>query len=106
MKHKVNISQTIQDVIYTVLGILSSGFALKSFLVPNKFLDGGVTGMSLLIHELSNFNLSYVLVLANIPLIVMGAFQVNKKFAIKSLATVIGLSSVLCFFALSRSDAR
>ncbi len=95
MKHKVNISQTIQDIIYTVLGILSSGFALKSFLVPNEFLDGGVTGISLLIHEIWHFNLSIVIVLANIPLIIMGAFQVNKRFALKSLVTVIGLA--LCF---------
>jgi len=95
MKQKLNISQTLQDIIYTVLGILSSGFALKSFLVPNSFLDGGVTGISLLIHELWGFNLSYILVLANIPLIIMGGFQLNRKFAYKSLATVIGLA--LCF---------
>jgi uncharacterized membrane-anchored protein YitT (DUF2179 family) len=95
MKNKLNLSQALQDAVYTVLGILSSGFALKSFLVPNSFLDGGVTGISLLIHEIWHFNLSYVIILANIPLIVMGAYQVNKKFAFRSLAAVIGLS--LCF---------
>jgi uncharacterized membrane-anchored protein YitT (DUF2179 family) len=95
MKSKINIPGALQDIIFTILGILSSGFALKSFLVPNNFLDGGVTGISLLIHELAHFNLSYTLVLANIPLLIMGGYQVNRRFAYRSLAAVIGLA--LCF---------
>lgn len=95
MKQKLSISQTLQDIIYTVLGILFSGFALKSFLVPNEFLDGGITGISLLIHELFHVKLAFVLVLANVPLLIMGAFQVSKRFAYRSFAAVVGLA--LCF---------
>ena len=40
------------DTLYTIIGILFCGFALKGSLVPNNFFDGGVTGISLLIHEL------------------------------------------------------
>ncbi len=85
------------DLIYTVVGILFCGFALKSFLVPNEFFDGGVTGISLLIHELYNLNIAYVIVLANIPFIIMGAFQVNRAFAFKTLAAVIGLGLCLLY---------
>ncbi len=87
----------LTDIIYTGIGILFCGFALKSFLVPNKFFDGGVTGISLLLHELYHFNIAYVIVLANIPFIIMGAFQVNKTFAFKTLAAVIGLGLCLQF---------
>lgn len=66
-------------------------FALKSFLVPNSFFDGGVTGMSLLVHELYHLNIAYVIVIMNIPFIIMGAYQVNKHFAIKTFFAVIGL---------------
>lgn len=86
-----------QDIVYTVLGILFCGFALKGFLVPNQFFDGGVTGISLLIHELYHFNIAYVIILANIPFIIMGAFQVNRKFAIKTFAAVMGLGLCLLF---------
>jgi uncharacterized membrane-anchored protein YitT (DUF2179 family) len=88
----------LQDFIYIVLGILSCGFAMKGFLVPNQFIDGGVTGVSLLLHELFHFNLGISIVLLNIPFIIMGAFQVNKKFAWKTLATVVGLAICLHFF--------
>jgi len=85
------------DTIYTVLGILFCGFALQGFLVPNQFFDGGVTGISLLIHELYHFNIAYVIILANIPFIIMGMFQVNRKFAFKTSAAIIGLGLCLLF---------
>jgi len=85
------------DTVYTLAGILFSGFALKSFLIPNRFFDGGGTGISLLIHELYHFNIAYVIVLANIPFIIMGAFHVDRAFAFKTLAAVIGLGLCLHF---------
>ncbi|MES2278097.1 MAG: YitT family protein [Bacteroidota bacterium] len=85
------------DTVYIIAGILFCGFALKSFLVPNQFFDGGVTGISLLLHELYHFDIAYVIVLANIPFIIMGAFQINKAFAIKTIIAVIGLGLCLSF---------
>src|SRR5579884_2809636 len=87
----------LQDAVYTIAGALVTGFALKSFLVPNNFLDGGVTGISLLLHEIYHFNLGIVIVLANIPFIIIGSYQVNKKFAFKTLACVVLLAVFLEF---------
>jgi uncharacterized membrane-anchored protein YitT (DUF2179 family) len=86
------------DVLYTVIGILFAGFALKSFLVPNHFLDGGVTGVSLLFHELYHIPLSLLLILINIPFFILGKFQVNTSFAIKSFISAVLLTVCLEFF--------
>lgn len=91
------LSYAIQDTIYIVLGILFSAFAMKSFLVPNHFLDGGVTGISLLGHEVYHWNLGLLLILTNLPFIIMGAFQISKGFAFKTLLAVIGLAICLQF---------
>lgn len=85
------------DAFYIIAGILFAGFGLKSFLIPNVFLDGGVTGVCLLIHELWHINLAILIVAINIPFIIVGAYQVNKKFAYKTLACVIGLALCLQF---------
>jgi uncharacterized membrane-anchored protein YitT (DUF2179 family) len=85
------------DVLYTVIGILFAGFALKSFLVPNHFLDGGVTGVSLLFHELYHIPLSLLLILINIPFFILGKFQVNTSFAIKSFISAVLLTVCLEF---------
>jgi uncharacterized membrane-anchored protein YitT (DUF2179 family)/predicted metal-dependent HD superfamily phosphohydrolase len=94
---RLHLPHWLIDTIYIVAGILFCGFALQSFLIPNEFFDGGVTGISLLVHELYHKNIAYVIVLANIPFIIMGAFQVNKSFAIKTFAAVIGLGLCLSF---------
>ncbi|KAA8480196.1 uncharacterized membrane-anchored protein YitT (DUF2179 family) [Arcticibacter tournemirensis] len=91
----LRLPQQIADIVYTITGILFCGFALKSFLVPNQFFDGGVTGVSLLLHEIYHFNIAYVIVIVNLPFILMGAYQVNKTFALKTLAAVIGLGICL-----------
>ena len=97
MKVLRHLPHSVQDVVYLVAGALITGFALKSFLVPNDFLDGGVTGVSLLLHELYHFNLGIVIILANVPFIIVGAYQVNRKFALKTLACVVLLACCLEF---------
>jgi uncharacterized membrane-anchored protein YitT (DUF2179 family) len=87
----------LQDTFYTLLGILFCGFALKSFLVPNNFFDGGLTGISLLIHETYHFNIAYVIIIANIPFIIMGGIQINYTYAIKTSAAIIGLGLCLLY---------
>lgn len=96
----------LQDTLYVVIGILFCGFALKSFLVPNSFFDGGVTGISLLLHELYHWDIAYVIVIANIPFIIMGAFQINKTYAVKTILAIIGLGLCLSFihYPLVTSD--
>ncbi len=89
--------RNIIDVIYAIAGILFCGFALKGFLVPNKFFDGGITGISLLLHEIYHWNIAYVIIAANVPFVIMAAFQVNKVFAMRTFAAIIGLGLCLLF---------
>lgn len=94
-KAEHSLPEIIKDVVTVIIGILFCGFALKGFLVPNSFFDGGVTGISLLIHELYHVNIALVIVVVNIPFIIMGMFQVNKSFALKTFACVIALGICL-----------
>jgi uncharacterized membrane-anchored protein YitT (DUF2179 family) len=93
----LNIPHWLRDTLYILAGILSSGFALRGFLIPNGFFDGGVTGISLEISEFYHLPIAYVIVIANIPLIIMGSMQVGKEFAIKTRAAIIGLGLCLSF---------
>jgi uncharacterized membrane-anchored protein YitT (DUF2179 family) len=96
-KPEHSLPEILKDVVTVIIGILFCGFALKGFLVPNKFFDGGVTGISLLIHELYHKNIAFVIVIANIPFIIMGMFQVNRAFALKTFACVVALGLCLHF---------
>src|ERR1700749_2299732 len=87
----------LQDIVYIVAGILIAGFALKGFLVPNNFFDGGVTGISLLIHEIYHVNLSYVIFACNLPLIIVSYFTVSRRFAVMTSLCIVLLSLCLLF---------
>ena len=71
---KVEFTHLIRDSFLIGLGILSACFGLKGFLLPNSFIDGGVTGISLIVTELSGIPLSVLLVAINIPFLIMGFF--------------------------------
>jgi uncharacterized membrane-anchored protein YitT (DUF2179 family)/predicted metal-dependent HD superfamily phosphohydrolase len=88
---------TISDVILILMGVIITSFALKSFLVPNHFFDGGVTGIALLIHEVYHVNLAYVILLANVPFVIMSAYAINKGFAIKTFFCIALLALCLLY---------
>lgn len=88
---------TFSDMVLIIAGVIITSFALKGFLVPNKFFDGGITGISLLIHEHYEINLAYVIVLANVPFILISWFSINKGFAIKTFLCVILLGICLLY---------
>ncbi|MGH2574457.1 MAG: YitT family protein [Ignavibacteria bacterium] len=91
-KLRVSGTHLLKDFFLITLGIFSAGFGLKSFLLPNLFIDGGVTGISLLTTEVTSFPLSILIVLLNIPFIILGLKQIGKSFAIKSIIAICGLA--------------
>jgi len=87
------------DFFLVGFGILSATVGLKGFILPNNFIDGGVTGISLLVAQLTHFGLPVLIVLFNIPFVVMGYFQMGRNFAIKTITAIIGLAFCLHFFS-------
>ncbi|MFT5511989.1 MAG: uncharacterized membrane-anchored protein YitT (DUF2179 family) [Bacteroidia bacterium] len=73
---------------YTSLGVFCAIFALKGFMIPNHFLDGGVTGISILAHEILHVNISWFLILFNIPFIIMGYKKIGITFAVQMMIAV------------------
>lgn len=94
---RLNLIHNTQDVVLITIGVLLAAVGLKGFLLPNGFLDGGVTGISLLINRLTGISISLLLVLINIPFILLAYKQLSLSFTIKALAAIIGLAAALVF---------
>ena len=95
MNRKLSKELVVQDIIFLIAGIVAASIGLKSFLIPNHFLDGGVTGLSLLVHEILHWHLGLVLILFNLPFILISYKMIGKPFALKTLAADIGVSLLL-----------
>ena len=83
------------EILFLLLGVGAAGFGLKGFLIPNNFIDGGVTGISLLTHEEVKYPLALFIILFNIPFIILGWHQINKVFGIKSIFAISLLALVV-----------
>lgn len=84
-----------RDVFFITLGIFSASFGLKGFLLTNRFIDGGVTGISLLVSALTSVPLYILLIGINIPFIILAYNTVGKVFAVKTVLAISGLALVV-----------
>lgn len=88
----------MQDVFLMVLGALIAGFGLRGFIVPNHFFDGGVTGISLLVHEFyPHIHLGIITVVMNLPFVFAGFFVVNRRFVGRTFFSMLLLGACLLF---------
>ena len=89
---KVEFKHIIHDVFFIAIGILSAAFGLKSFLLPNMFIDGGAMGISLIVAEMTQLPLSILIVGVNIPFLILGFSTISRRFAIRSIVAIILLA--------------
>jgi uncharacterized membrane-anchored protein YitT (DUF2179 family) len=80
-----------------VMGILSAGLGLKGFLMSSRFIDGGVTGVSMLLSNVLGIPLAILILVINLPFIALAYRQIGRSFAIKSTIAIGGLSLCLAF---------
>jgi len=85
------------NILLIILGIFSAGLGLKGFLLSSRFIDGGVTGVSMLLANVMGWPLAILILVINLPFIALGYRQIGKAFAIKSTLAIAGLSLVLAF---------
>jgi uncharacterized membrane-anchored protein YitT (DUF2179 family) len=78
-----------------LLGIFSAGMGLKGFLMSSRFIDGGVTGISMLVSDVLGFPLSILILLINLPFVAVGYRQIGTRFALKSVLAIAGLAVCL-----------
>src|SRR6266404_3831310 len=91
------ITRAALNTTLVVFGILSAGFGLKGFLLSSRFIDGGVTGISMLLADVLGWPLSILILVINLPFIALGYRQIGRAFAIKSTVAIAGLSACLAF---------
>ena len=96
MKHSKTYS-LISEYVQIAIGIILASIGLKAFLLPNGFLDGGVTGIALLVRSQIDINISILLVVLSIPFLVLGYYTVSKRIVLKSIVSILGLALFIQF---------
>ena len=95
--------KTIISFFMLTVGVIFASYALETFLIPNTILDGGVTGISIIISKLTNIPLSILVLILNIPLIYIGYKNMGRGFLIRTVYSMILFSLSLSYFSYFES---
>lgn len=91
---------SLSSITYTVLGVASAVVALQGFMIPNHFLDGGVTGISILVEEIFGIHISLLLIAFNIPFLILGYKHLGKTFSVSATLAVLLLAALMTFVSI------
>lgn len=94
---KLTVKQKMKKLFFIVLGAIIVAFALETFFVPAGIIDGGVTGIALILNKITGWSLGIFLLALNIPFILLGYKQIGMSFALSSVigVSVMSLGTVL-----------
>lgn len=99
-KIKNKTARNILTFIMLIIGTIIAAAALECFLIPNTILDGGITGISIIIYKLFQVPLWLLVIVINIPFIFIGYKNLGKNFLIRTLISMISFAFFLSFFEL------
>lgn len=91
---------SVSSIVYSILGVLSAMIALEGFMLPNHFLDGGVTGISILVEAILGVPFTTLLVVFNIPFLYLGYKKIGKTFAVRALFAIVLLTILMHFIEI------
>jgi uncharacterized membrane-anchored protein YitT (DUF2179 family) len=77
------------SILFTILGVFSAIIALDGFMIPNHFIDGGITGISILFSQVLDIDIRFLLIGLNIPFILIGYKIIGKTFAVQTTISII-----------------
>ena len=97
MPPSTTVSRELRNCALIVTGILSAGLGIHGFLLTSNLIDGGVTGVSMLLSEVTGWPLSVLIPIVNAPFIVVGYRHLGAAFALRSSLAIAGLSLTLAF---------
>ena len=87
----------LTDVSFIIFGSFLGSIGINMFLIHSKLLSGGTTGIALIFQYLFKIQAGYTILILNIPLFILSAFKLNKKFTIYSIIGTVTLSLSLIF---------
>ncbi len=93
LEKKKKVINSSMNIFMMMLGTAFVSAGLEVFLIPNRMIDGGIVGISIMAAYLTKLPLAAFLVALNIPFIIVGYFQIGKTFAMKTLFALVCLSA-------------
>ena len=94
---RTKVLKEVRNALFIILAILSAGMGIKAYLLSSHFIDGGVTGISMLLKFVFGWPMYWSIPVINLPFIIVGYWQMGFKFALRSSLAILGLALCLAY---------
>lgn len=98
IKIKNNYIKLILSYVFIIVAAILAAYSLETFLIPNNILDGGITGISIILSKVLSIPISFLIVLINIPFIYIGYRNLGKSFLMRTIFSMLTFSLALNYF--------
>ncbi|WP_435017652.1 YitT family protein [Tundrisphaera sp. TA3] len=92
---KQKVLSELANALLIGLGIVSASMGINGFLLSSHFIDGGVTGVSMLLAGLLRWPLAILIAVINLPFVALGYRQIGRSFALRSSLGILGFAACL-----------
>lgn len=89
------LQEYIKRIVALLLGSFLVAISINAFIIPHKFLSGGVAGVAIIVEYIANIPSGYLILLLNIPIFLIGMKEVDRDFTIFSFLGMIAMSGFL-----------
>ncbi|MCH2234129.1 MAG: YitT family protein [Crocinitomicaceae bacterium] len=94
-KLRLKFTRDVLSGFQLLIGVVVASVGLKAFLIPNNFLDGGVTGIAILLHNITNVSTASWLIIVSVPFLALSYFFISKKIFWKSMISILALAFIV-----------
>lgn len=94
----IDVMSILRKILGLTIGAIIYSAGLNLFLIPNHIIDGGVTGISLLVQALTGVPFSVLIVVLNLPFFYLGYKRLGAGLAVSATYAIIILSLCSSYF--------
>lgn len=96
---KALVQKEFRNYVFILIGGIFLALGMVGFLVPNKIATGGIAGLSIILHHLFELPTGIILVIVNVPLLLLSLNYLGRRFAIRTIITIIIAAICIDFLA-------
>lgn len=96
--------RTLFEYMGITLGCALIAFGLALLFAPNAIAPGGITGLAVVVQEVSNIPIDITNLAINIPLFIVGLFVLGGTFGLKTIYATLSLSAFTRLFIIIFGD--
>ncbi len=79
----------LKDYFFLTIGALIYAFAIEGFLIPSHIIDGGITGISMILNTLTKQPLGLFIVAINLPFIILALQKLGVRFVLATFYSIL-----------------